>query len=308
MKLWLLTHLETNDYTQQTLLDTCAARGHEIERVNPLQLHCGLGAANSQREFAAEEKSIDLPEGVVTRMGATVPDAAIAVLRELERLGVCSVNSWRSLEESRDQIRTIQAFAERGIPTPQTMLLGSKISVESAAELVPGPPWILKLPVGALGRGVMMADSLPALRSMVNAFHSLHARLILQEFVDEARMQDLRVLVIGGKATAAMRRTAGAGEFRANIARGGTVEALPLNKEISSLAERAADAVGLEIAGIDLIESSEGLLVLEANGSPGLDGLQSVTEHSLAEQMVAHIEHCLLMERDKAPNDQKTKS
>ncbi|MCB0358717.1 MAG: RimK family alpha-L-glutamate ligase [Bdellovibrionales bacterium] len=286
--LWLLSHLPNVDFAQRRLLENATARGVSVTRVDPLELHFSLGSAGAS-SFVSESSILPPPEAVVTRMGASVPDAALAVLRQLEASGVRSVNQARGLEESRDQVRALQALTAQGVPVPRTMVLSPRTAVERAVELVPGPPWIIKLPVGALGRGVMIAESLPSLRSVANAFHALNARVILQEYIREAGNTDIRVLVIGDEPVAAMRRQAAAGEFRANVHQGGSFEALPITSELGELALAAARAVHLGIAGIDIITGRDGYLVLEANSSPGLDGIQSVHSADLAAAMLDFV-------------------
>lgn len=261
MKIWLFSQLEGSPgdrlFTQEA-----TARGHEVRPVRPLALHAQLTGTCGN----------DAPALVFARTGSAAPSVALDILRMWELQGLRCINSSPALRLARDKARCYLELHHRGVPIPRTVLLGREAPLEEALEPLSGPPWILKLPVSTKGRAVILVESMASLRSVVSTLQDLSGRLLLQEFVAESRGTDIRVLVLGGRAAAAARRTAGGGEFRSNVDLGGTAEPCILTDEVRRVAEAAALATGLEVAGVDLLESSRGPLVVEVNGSPGLQG------------------------------------
>jgi ribosomal protein S6--L-glutamate ligase len=289
MKLWLLTHLETS-VSSRYMLDAAVKRGHQVELLNPLRTSLVITESAAGGSVLGKSGLRTLPDAVLTRLGSSSPLAGLHVIREIELRGVpCSNSAW-ALERSRDKVRCFQELRAAGVPMPKTIAIGPEVAIDSVTAYLAGPPWILKLPVSAQGKGVMVVESLQSLRSIVDAVHALQGSLVLQEFVAESSGADVRVLVLNGEAVAAMRRQAAKGEFRSNLHRGGTPTGIPLTPELASLAERAANVLGLDIAGVDLLETKNGYVLIEVNGSPGLEGLQSVTDYSISERIVEMIE------------------
>jgi ribosomal protein S6--L-glutamate ligase len=231
----------------------------------------------------------DLPDRVYTRMGSSAPPEAFHVLALLEGLGVPCVNASAGLRLTRDKTTATLALVRAGLPVPPSALVGREAPLEAVFEAVPGPPWIIKLPVSTQGSGVMLAESLRSLRSLCDALHGVGQRVLVQSFVAEAAGADVRVLVVGGRALGAMRRQGQGDEFRSNLHRGGRAAPVALTPALSDVAQRAAAALGLEIAGVDLLESDRGPLIIEVNGSPGLEGLTHATERDIAGEVIEYL-------------------
>lgn len=287
--LWLLTHLPRSKSTE-LVFEACSRRGHQVDLINPLETALLVSGDDASHAILGSDGSRKLPDGVITRLGSSSPLAGLHVIRELELRGVLVSNSSYGLERSRDKVRCFQELRAGGVDVPKTIAIAEFADLEAICAQIQGPPWILKLPVSTQGKGVMFVDSKTSLHSIVDAIHSLNGSLLLQEFVAESVGVDVRVLVVQGVARAAMRRKAKAGEFRSNLHRGGSPEKVALTEELVRISEKAANTLRLDIAGVDLLETRDGYKVIEVNGSPGLEGLQSVSEVDLAESLVELIE------------------
>ena len=267
-------------------LEAAQRMGHEALLVHPEHCHLPIGVQGVRGVVAGA--GIFHPELIVTRMGSSAPDSAMTVLRHLELAGFPCVNSASALSLCRDKTRAGQRLAERGIPMPATVLLGPKAFLEQAVEIIPGPPWILKLPVSSKGGGVTIADSYRSLKATVDVLLGLGHDVLLQEAIEESQGRDLRVVVLGGVAVAAMERRAVNDEFRSNLHLGGVAESVVLTEEIRDLAERAASALDVEVAGVDILQSRRGPLVIEVNGSPGLEGIGRASGRDVAAEVIAY--------------------
>lgn len=287
MRLWLLSHLQDSP-GNALVLDAARRAGHDVELVDPSRLQLELPPTPAGALYGADGP-LTLPERVFTRMGSSAPPMAHDVLHQLETAGVRCVNQAGPLSISRDKARTFQVLAQAGVPLPQTIVLGRRTPLDSALARLGPPPWILKLPVGTQGVGVSRVDSPESLRTVVDMLHGLEQRVLLQRYVEESAGTDIRVLVVGGQALAAMRRRARPGEVRSNLHQGGAGEGVALLPEWSRVAESAASAVGLEVAGVDLLPSRDGPVVCEVNGSPGLEGLQRATGEDLATRVIEFV-------------------
>lgn len=290
MRLWVLSHL-SGTQTTRMLIAEAKNRGHKTALVNPSAAHFLVTALPGTSSVHIAGKPAELPDAVLTRMGSSSPGSALHFLRHLERRGVCCINSSAALEKSRDKIRAFEELASRDIPVPKTIAIGANAPLDQAVEAIPGPPWILKLPVSTQGKGVMFIDSILSLRSIVDSITSLQGRLLLQEFITESSGADIRVLVLDGLPVAAMKRSAAPGDFRSNLHRGGSAIKHELDEELTYIAGQAAAALGLTVAGVDVLQSKSGYRVIEVNSSPGLEGLQAVHSENLAVRMVKLIEH-----------------
>lgn len=224
-------------------------------------------------------------------MGGSAPPAGFDAVHQLEAMGVPVVSRVAAVQGARDKIRSAQLLARAGLPLPATAVVGHGLpDLERLVEPLGPPPWIVKLPEGAQGMGVARVDSLPSLRTVVDMLQSLGQRLLVQHYVREASGLDIRVLVVGGQALAAMRRQSAGDEIRSNLHRGGTAEGLALTPQLTEIAVRAAEALGLDVAGVDMLPSRNGPVVAEVNGSPGLEGLEQATGVDLASEVVAYLE------------------
>ena len=285
MKLWVLTHLSSSTSTQM-VLDAATRLGHDVQRINPRATHFHVSRQQDKSSVLVGGKVVEMPDAVITRMGSSAPLGSLHLLRHIESAGVTCCNASHALEKSRDKVRSFQELVLAGLSVPKTVVLGAESQLEEVIDTLSGPPWILKLPVSTQGKGVIFVESMLSLRSIVDAVTSLQGSLILQEFVKESGGSDVRVIVLGGRAVAAMRRTAAEGEFRSNLHQGASPEFVELTDELVDISKRAALALGLDIAGVDILESSSGYQIIEVNGSPGLEGIQSVAPVNLAEEIV----------------------
>lgn len=286
MRLWILSHLEGSPGNR---LVEAAARsaGHDVELVHPDRLSPLV--AGRTPSLRGAEGTVEPPDVVFTRIGSSAPLSALDTLRHLEAMRVPCINASRSLELARDKLRTFQELSRAGLPLPPTLAVGRRTRLQEVPEELGGPPWIVKLPAGTQGMGVARIDSLESLRSTLDMLAQLGQRVLLQRFVEEAKGSDVRVLVIDGRARAAMRRTAPLGQVRANLHQGGSGELVELTGELAKLSELAAGTLGLDVSGVDLLESRDGPVVLEVNGSPGLEGIARVTGLDLAGDIVRFL-------------------
>jgi ribosomal protein S6--L-glutamate ligase len=231
------------------------------------------------------------PDFVFTRLGSSAPPECFHVLEWLEARSVPCRNRADALRRTRDKATQMLGLVAGRLPLPPTALVGRDSPLDPVLEALPGPPWIVKLPVSTQGSGVILAESRRSLRSICDTLHATGQRLLVQGFVAEAAGADVRVLVVDGTARAAMRRRGRADEFRSNLHRGGSAEEAPLTPALVDVAERATAALGLHVAGVDLLESAEGPLVVEVNGSPGLEGISAATGRDVAAEVVSFLEN-----------------
>lgn len=261
--------------------------GHEVVLVHPLQCHVPYASSVSDGNGFGFNKDIFHPELVLTRLGSSAPETALYLVKRLEQSSIPCINSSVALSLCRDKTHSYSRLSECGVPIPKTLLLGPKAPLDEAIKIIHGPPWVVKLPVSSKGNGVLIADSFRSLKSNLDVLHGLGQHLILQEAITEANGHDVRVLVLGGQAVAAMQRRACGDDFRSNLHLGGTAEKVLLTDEMRQIAERAAQALQVDIAGVDIIESRNGPVVIEVNGSPGLEGIQRTTGIDLASNIIS---------------------
>ncbi|MGE0488934.1 MAG: RimK family alpha-L-glutamate ligase [Vulcanimicrobiota bacterium] len=273
MKIWLYSHL-VDSPGNRLFFDEATRRGHEVVEVRPDLTHWPLSGSTEER-----------PDLVFTRSGSSSPANALPGLITLEQAGLLCINSSQSLLFSRDKAISYSLLARAGVPVPRSVYLGRGPVGEAAAQ-IPGPPWIVKLPVSTKGQGIVLVESMRSLRSLVDTLHALDQTMILQEFVASAAGCDTRVLVLGGQAVVAAKRQAGQGdEFRSNLFLGGQATGLELSSQWRLVAEKAAETLGLEVAGVDLLEGPAGPLVVEVNGSPGMTAASDI-----APRIVSYLE------------------
>lgn len=291
MKLWILSHLKTSP-GNRLVIDAATRAGHDVELVAPAALALEIrGGPEKRLTVIGPYGALPLPDMVFTRMGGSAPEHTFDALRQLEEAGIPAVNSATALEFARDKVRSFQRLAVAGLPLPATVVLGREAPVDAAGlEVLGPPPWIVKLPRSSQGMGVACVDSLASLRSVADMLRALDQRVLVQHYVREASGMDIRVLVVGGEAIAAMRREAsGDDEIRSNLHRGGTAEEIGIPPDLEAIAVKAASALGLDVAGVDLLPSKHGPVVAEVNGSPGLAGLEDATGRDLAGLVVEYL-------------------
>lgn len=290
MNIWLLSYL-THSFGNAIFMEAAESRGHQVTQINPDIYHLELSPLSQKLGFISKDGAQEYPDCVFTRMGSSAPPEGLHFLRRLENLGIPCVNTSSAIEKSRDKAYTMNVLSQENLPAPKTILLGLAASPEIAIDCIGDPPWILKMPVSTQGKGVMRIDSLASLRSVLDVWSNLDEPFLLQEYIAESRGKDIRVLVIGGKAAGAVQRRAQVREeFRSNVHLNGINEWINLKPELGELAERAAETLGLEVAGVDLLESKNGPLVCEVNSSPGLRMMTEAEKMDMGMKIVQYIE------------------
>ena len=276
-------------YSNKRIIEAAEQRGHQIKFYNIRQCFMKLDASTPQIYYRGGETIEDL-DAVIPRIRPTQTFYACALLRLFESIGVFCLNTSDSIIQSRDKLFSLQLLLSKGVKIPTTGFASSPLDTNDLIEMVGGSPLIVKLLEGSQGKGVVLAETKKAAESVINAFKSLKANILVQEFIKEAGGKDIRCFVIDGKVVASMQRTAPAGEFRANVHLGGSTALIKATPEERKLAIKATKAMGLIIAGVDLIRSSGGPLVLEVNSSPGLEGIEAATQIDIAQMMIKSIE------------------
>jgi ribosomal protein S6--L-glutamate ligase len=275
-------------YSTRRLAETARKRGHAVKVIDPLKLNVGLIGGKAFVTY--KDKPVKLPDVVIPRISGTINNFALSVVKQFELLGIPVLNKSSAIALARDKFMSAQHLTEQGIDVPITVMIRNPEDIDTALRIVGGPPVILKLIEGAQGIGVILAESRDSIESTINAFFSLGQNIILQQFVSESKGRDIRILVVGDKVVAAMHRVAKAGEFRTNIHRGGQGEKIDLPELYKDIALHAVKTIGLDIAGVDIIESSKGPKVLEVNPSPGIEGLEKANKLDIAKDIISYAE------------------
>lgn len=276
-------------YSHKRLKAEGEAAGHEIKIINPLYCYMNVAASCPKVHYRG---GAPLPrfDAVIPRIGASMTYYGTAVLRHLETMGMYTVNESIAISRSRDKFRSLQVLARKGIPMPLTSFAQSPDDTEDLIHMVGGAPLVIKLLEGTQGKGVILADSHQSAVSIINAFKEMHANILVQEFIEESRGTDIRCFVVGEKVVGAIKRQAKDGEFRANVHQGGNATKVKLTPQERAIAVSAAKTMGLKVAGVDLIRSNHGPLVLEINSSPGLEGIEKATGVNIAGKIIEYIE------------------
>jgi len=275
-------------YSTKRLVEAARERGHEALVIDHLKCSV-IGEHNNPRIIYEGEELKDI-DAVIPRIGASVTFYGTAVVRQFEMQKVFTINSSIAIVRSRDKLRSLQIFSRHDIGIPKTIFTNHPKNVDSLIKEVGGTPVVIKLLEGTQGIGVVLAETKKAAKSVVEAFHGLNANMLIQEFIEEAGGADIRAFVVGGKVVGAMKRQGAEGEFRSNLHRGGSATMVRLTKQQRALALSAAKAMGLNMAGVDMIESNKGPLVLEVNSSPGLEGIEKSTNKDIAGTVIKYIE------------------
>ncbi|MCI0425304.1 MAG: 30S ribosomal protein S6--L-glutamate ligase [Actinobacteria bacterium] len=274
-------------YSTSRLKQAGIARGHEMTVVDYLRCYMDITARRPKVLFRGEEVR---PHAIIPRIGATYTFYGAAVVRQFEMAEVFTVNGSDAISRSRDKLRSMQLLSRAGVGLPTTSFAHSTQDVDGLLDVVGGPPVVVKLLEGTQGVGVVLAETRKAAESVIGAFRQMDANFLVQQYVKEAGGSDIRVFVVGGKVVAAMRRTGAAGDFRSNLHRGGSAEAIKLTPKERATAVRAAKTMGLNVAGVDMLQSTEGPMVLEVNSSPGLEGIEETSGVDIADQIIEYIE------------------
>ncbi len=275
-------------YSTQRLVEAGEEHGHEVHVFDTLK--CYMDIASHRPSIHYKGEKLGGFEAVIPRIGASITFYGAAVLRQFEMMGVYPLNESVGITRSRDKLRSLQILARAGVGLPLTGFAHSTDDTQALINVVNGAPLVVKLLQGTQGKGVVLAETYQAAESLIDAFRNLDANFLVQEFIKEAGGSDIRCFVIGDRVIAAMLRQAKAGEFRSNLHRGGTASRIKLTPEERSTAVRAASKMGLNVAGVDILRSNHGPVVLEVNSSPGLEGIEHATGLNVAGKIYEFIE------------------
>ncbi len=275
-------------YSTKRLVEAALKRGHEIRVIDHSK--CDLVIEKKKPKVLYRGEEITSVNAVIPRIGASVTFYGTAVVRQFEMMNVFTAVESQALVRSRDKLRSLQILSRAGLGLPKTVFTNYSKDVERTLKEIGGAPVIIKLLEGTQGLGVVLAENKKAAVSVIEAFNGLKARVIVQEFIKESRGEDIRAFVVDGHVVGAMVRTAKEGEFRSNLHRGGSAKVIELTPEEEIAAIKAANAMKLGIAGVDMLRSDRGPLIIEVNSSPGLEGIESATGVDIAGQIIKYIE------------------
>ena len=275
-------------YSTRRLIETAQARGHEVQVVDVLR--CYMNIVSKKPGVHFEGRALHGIDAVIPRIGASVTAYGTSVLRQFEMMGVYTLVESVALSRSRDKLRSLQLLSRKGIGLPVTGFANKPGDTKDLIKMVGGAPLVIKLLEGTQGIGVVLAETNKAAESVIEAFMGLQANILVQEFIKEAGGADIRCLVVGGKVVAAMKRQAAEGEFRSNLHRGGAASLVKITPGERQTAVDAAKILGLSVAGVDLLRSERGPLVMEVNSSPGLEGIEHASGKDVAGIIIDHLE------------------
>ncbi|KAA0014137.1 30S ribosomal protein S6--L-glutamate ligase [Billgrantia pellis] len=277
-----------NLYSTRRLVEAAEQRGHKVRVIDTLRCYMSIAAHHPSIHYKGEE--IERFDAVIPRIGASVTFYGCAVLRQFEMMGTYVLNDSVAITRSRDKLRSLQLLSRKGLGLPITGFAHSPDDIPDLITMVKGAPLVIKLLEGTQGIGVVLAETNQAAESVIQAFMGMKANIMVQEYIKEARGADIRCFVIGDKVVASMKRQAAEGEFRSNLHRGGTASLIRITPEERSTAIRAAKAMGLRVAGVDLLRANHGPVIMEVNSSPGLQGIETATGKDIAGLIIEHIE------------------
>ncbi len=275
-------------YSTRRLIEAAESRGHEVQVIDVLR--CYMNIVSRKPSVHLEGKQLDNFDAVIPRVGASVTAYGTAVLRQFEMMGTYTLIESVALARSRDKLRSLQLLSRKGIGLPVTGFANKPGDSKDIIKMVGGAPVVIKLLEGTQGIGVVLAETNKAAESVIEAFMGLQANILVQEFIKEAGGADIRCLVVGGKVVAAMKRQAAEGEFRSNLHRGGSASLVKITPAERATAVSAAKVLGLTVAGVDLLRSERGPLVMEVNSSPGLEGIESASGKDVAGIIIEQLE------------------
>ncbi|WP_417851385.1 30S ribosomal protein S6--L-glutamate ligase [Thalassoglobus sp.] len=287
MKIAILSR-KSSLYSTAKLKEAGEKRGHEMLVIDYLRCFMNIASHRPTIMFAGREL-VDI-EAIIPRIGASHTFYGTAVVRQFEMMGVYSSNESQAITRSRDKLRCLQILSRDGVGLPVSGIAHSTKDIEGLIDSVGGAPLVVKVVEGTQGTGVILAETRKAAEAVIEAFRGLNANILVQEFIKEAAGSDIRCIVIGGKVVASMMRTSSGGDFRSNLHRGGIARKVKISPEEKATALRAAKSMGLQIAGVDILRSNHGPVVMEVNSSPGLEGIEMSTGIDVSEKIIEFLE------------------
>ncbi|QIB49745.1 MULTISPECIES: 30S ribosomal protein S6--L-glutamate ligase [Pseudomonas] len=298
MKIAVLSR-NPNLYSTRRLVEAGRERGHEVRVIDTLRAYMNITSHKPSIHYKGEE--LEAFDAIIPRIGASITFYGAAVLRQFEMMGVFPLNESVAISRSRDKLRSLQLLARKGVGLPVTGFAHSPDDIPDLISMVGGAPLVIKLLEGTQGIGVVMCETEQAAESVLEAFMGLKANIMVQEYIREAGGADIRCLIVGDKVIASMKRQAKPGEFRSNLHRGGSASLIKITPEERMTAVRAAKVMGLNVAGVDILRSNHGPVVMEVNSSPGLEGIETTTGKDVAGLIIEYIE------KNGRPNQTRTK-
>lgn len=288
-----------NLYSTRRLVEAGLERGHDVDIIDTL--HCYMDITSNRPTVRYKGEELPHYDAVIPRIGASITFYGTSVVRQFEMMGTFTVNESVAISRSRDKLRSMQLLSRKGVGLPRTGFAHSPDSVRDLIKNVGGAPLVIKLLEGTQGIGVVLADTTKSAEAIIEAFMGLDANILVQEYIEEAKGADIRCFVIGDKVVAAMKRQAPDGEFRSNLHRGGSAELFKLSPAERATAVNAAKVMGLNLCGVDILQSKNGPVVMEVNSSPGLEGIEKATDKNIAGMIYEFIE------KNARPHKNRTK-
>lgn len=279
---------QPRSYSTRRLREAAHARGHDVRVLDTLKF--GIEVEEEKPDLYYKGRRVPGIDAVIPRIGTSITFFGTAVVRQFEQMGVCTLNSALGIATSRDKLRSMQILSRHDIGIPKTAFVKDKADVLPAIRRVGGAPVIIKLLEGTQGIGVILADSSKIAEAIIETLHSTKQNVLIQKFVAESKGTDIRAFVVGDRVVAAMRRRAQGGEFRSNVHRGGRAEVFELDERYETTAVKAAQIMGLHVAGVDMLEGADGPKVMEVNSSPGIEGIEGATGLDIASLIIEHLE------------------
>jgi len=273
-------------YSTRRLAQAARMRGHHVRVIDTMSMPVQVGEHPITR-LGRPAPDVD---AIIPRIGSTITFYGLAVVRQFDSAGVITTASAEAIARSRDKLHSLQMMSQFGLPTPTSTIVSSRENIWAAINIAGGLPVVVKLIRGTQGRGVFLATAMHTVESILNSVKLKREQILVQEYIEESRGTDIRVIVVGNRCVAAMRRKAAKGDFRSNLHRGGTATAVELDQHTRILASKAARAHGLGFCGVDLVESKRGPLILEVNSSPGLEGIETTTNIDVAAEVIRFLE------------------
>ncbi len=287
MKIAMLAR-NANLYSHKRICEAARERGHDIDILNTLRVTMDIISHRPGARYNGE-KLVGY-DAVIPRIGASITQYGLAVLRQFEMMGVWPLNESVAIGRSRDKLRSMQIFAKHGLGLPVTAFAHDPKQTDEVLEMVGGAPVVIKLLEGTQGIGVVLGETEKSAKSVIEAFRGANVNILVQEFIKEAGSSDIRIFVIGGKVVASMMRTGAEGDFRSNLHRGGSAKPIKITPEERSTAVRAAKVMGLNVAGVDILRSNHGPVIMEVNSSPGLEGIENASGIDVATKIIEFME------------------
>ncbi|MEK6152763.1 RimK family alpha-L-glutamate ligase [Flavobacteriaceae bacterium 3-367] len=284
-----LLSVSMNVYSTKRLAEEAEKLGHYIELIDHTKCSVKLGLGRPEI-YLGEENVTNEFDAIIPRIGAKVTRHGAAIVKQFEMNGIFSTARSLGITRARNKVRTLQIMARKGIPIPETLFSINPDNIEEQINLLGGPPVIIKLQEGTQGLGVILAESKKSAKSIIDTFYKMNTSILIQKYIEESNGEDIRIFVVGHKVVAAMKRRSALGEFRSNVHRGGDTEAVKPTAKEQYIALNAVKYLGLGVAGVDLIRSKKGPLLIEVNASPGLQGIEAATGVNIAREVILFVQ------------------